>query len=271
MNLELFGEPDTGWITRLDQTRGGTLFLRHLDRLPLRCSQDTLQAALRSSRLIPPEAGSPADVRIIASVTGGWERSVIAGLLREELVRSLCAKQVEVRPSRERLEDLPCSRTLPRKIRSRTERQLQVIVPQWSAGVLPYAWPRNVAELKRVLEQAAAVAKSDELQLGDLPGELLNAVGPSLLEGSSTVLDKEGRDKCGSPANLAALSRGLFEWARNDPHYRIIPAMERELIIHAMAETGGNQVQASKLLGITRATLRKRLKRLNIQREVFIY
>ena len=94
VNRELFGEPDTGWITRLDQTRGGTLFLRHLDRLPL-ALQDTLQAALRSSRLIPPEEGSPADVRIIASVTGGWERSVIAGLLREELVRSLCAKQVE--------------------------------------------------------------------------------------------------------------------------------------------------------------------------------
>jgi two-component system nitrogen regulation response regulator GlnG len=133
-----------------------------------------------------------------------------------------------------------------------------------------YAWPRNVAELKRVLEQAAAVAKSDELQLGDLPGELLNSVGPSLLEGSSTVLDRRAATNV-DPANLAALSRGLFEWARNDPHYRIIPAMERELIIHAMAETGGNQVQASKLLGITRATLRKRLKRLNIQREVFIY
>ena len=51
----------------------------------------------------------------------------------------------------------------------------------------------------------------------------------------------------------------LFQWARRDSKLKVIPAVERELIINALAETRGNQVQAAKLLGITRATLRKRI------------
>ena len=56
--------------------------------------------------------------------------------------------------------------------------------------------------------------------------------------------------------------------ARVDPV--IIPAVERELIIHALVETHGNQVQAAKLLGITRATLRKRVDKFQIKQELAI-
>ena len=47
----------------------------------------------------------------------------------------------------------------------------------------------------------------------------------------------------------------LFRWARQNPKLKVLPAVERELIIHALQETKGNQVHAAKLLGITRATL----------------
>ena len=46
------------------------------------------------------------------------------------------------------------------------------------------------------------------------------------------------------------------------------PSVERELVIQALKETNGNQVQAAKLLGITRATLRKRIEKFEIQREL---
>ena len=49
---------------------------------------------------------------------------------------------------------------------------------------------------------------------------------------------------------------------------KLIPAVERELVIQALKETNGNQVQAAKLLGITRATLRKRIEKFDIQREL---
>jgi two-component system nitrogen regulation response regulator GlnG len=49
---------------------------------------------------------------------------------------------------------------------------------------------------------------------------------------------------------------------------KIIPAVERELVVQALKETGDNQIQAAKLLGITRATLRKRIEKFGIQREL---
>jgi two-component system nitrogen regulation response regulator GlnG len=51
---------------------------------------------------------------------------------------------------------------------------------------------------------------------------------------------------------------------------KVIPDVERELVVQALKETGDNQIQAAKLLGITRATLRKRVEKYGIQRELKI-
>ncbi|NDB77292.1 MAG: sigma-54-dependent Fis family transcriptional regulator, partial [Verrucomicrobia bacterium] len=73
------------------------------------------------------------------------------------------------------------------------------------------------------------------------------------------------------PANdVAVMARTLFTWARANSKLKVLPAVERELVICALAETQGNQVQAAKLLGITRATLRKRIEKFGIQRELSI-
>src|SRR6185503_9729461 len=68
--------------------------------------------------------------------------------------------------------------------------------------------------------------------------------------------------------DVVSLSRKLFQWARKDPKLKLIPAVELELVLQALKETAGNQVQAAKLLGITRATLRKRIEKFGIQREL---
>jgi DNA-binding NtrC family response regulator len=70
--------------------------------------------------------------------------------------------------------------------------------------------------------------------------------------------------------DVTSLARQLFQWARREPKMKIIPAVERELVIQALKETDGNQVHAAKLLGITRATLRKRVEKFGIQRELNI-
>ena len=69
---------------------------------------------------------------------------------------------------------------------------------------------------------------------------------------------------------LAQAVETLFDFARHDKHFKLLPAAERELIVRALAETSGNQVQAAKLLGITRATLRKRVDKFGIQKRMAI-
>ena len=68
--------------------------------------------------------------------------------------------------------------------------------------------------------------------------------------------------------DISPLVLQLFRWARLQGGIKVLPAVERELVIEALKETQGNQVQAAKLLGITRATLRKRVDKFGIRREL---
>ena len=70
--------------------------------------------------------------------------------------------------------------------------------------------------------------------------------------------------------DVPALARALFQLARKDTKLKVIPWVERELIVQSLQETGGNQVQAARLLGITRATLRKRIEKFGIKQELAI-
>jgi two-component system nitrogen regulation response regulator GlnG len=63
---------------------------------------------------------------------------------------------------------------------------------------------------------------------------------------------------------IDAAVRPLYALAKKDPKLKIMMAVERELITRALAETNGNQVRAAKILGITRATLRKRIEKFGI-------
>jgi two-component system nitrogen regulation response regulator GlnG len=101
----------------------------------------------------------------------------------------------------------------------------------------------------------------------DLPTEVKSGEAPASNAGSGQA----SLATPGEPADLSAVARTLFGWARKDGKLKVIPAVERELIINALAETGGNQVQAAKLLGITRATLRKRIDKFQIKQELSIH
>jgi len=73
-----------------------------------------------------------------------------------------------------------------------------------------------------------------------------------------------------SSTDASALARQLFQIAKRDPKLKVLPAVERELIIEALKDSTNNQVHAAKLLGITRATLRKRIEKFGIHRELKI-
>ena len=119
---------------------------------------------------------------------------------------------------------------------------------------------------------AASVVEDDDHE-GDMArsgnrGERSNPRG-----GRLPILPTGGRPHGTAPAGaedateIAQLAKALFKWARQDGRRQIIPAVERELVVQALLETQGNQVQAAKLLGITRATLRKRIAKFGIRQE----
>jgi two-component system nitrogen regulation response regulator GlnG len=124
-----------------------------------------------------------------------------------------------------------------------------------------------VRELENIIRRALVVAKGIAILLGDLPPEVLGPGSSAAIGGTAPTAAAAAAADPGT-IDVVALTRRLFQWARKDPKLKLIPAVERELVIQALKETNGNQVQAAKLLGITRATLRKRIEKFDIQREL---
>jgi len=113
-----------------------------------------------------------------------------------------------------------------------------------------YGWPGNVRELENTVQRAAVLATGDVLLPKDLP---LGQPAESAVSDSAAPR---------SPATIDEAVTALFEAATARPGLELLPWLEREFTKRAMEATGQNQVRAAKLLGITRATLRKRLEHL---------
>ena len=204
------------------------------------------------------------DVRVIAATNKNLDQAVAARQFREDLFYRLNVVRIHLPPLRERRDDIPL---LVNYFLEKIARELQRPPKSVAAGAVKllekYHWPGNVRELENSLRRAHVLAKSDAILPGDLPPEISGqSSGAGILPASA--------EQAGSLSHTdaAALARQLFQWARRDPKLKIIPAVERELVVQALKETGDNQIQAAKLLGITRATLRKRIEKFGIQREL---
>ncbi len=121
------------------------------------------------------------------------------------------------------------------------------------------------------------VCKADVILPADLPQAVRNGgVAPPVVRpavscpAASLTGGAVPAPAAQAESDFASLARGLFQLARTQSKLRIIPAVEKELIIQALTATQGNQVQAARLLGITRATLRKRIDKFGIRKETAI-
>ena len=120
-----------------------------------------------------------------------------------------------------------------------------------------------------LIQRAFVVTKGETILLSDLPKEIISgkniAATPSPAPKTPTDNSVSRTLPIGNQAEgIDQLADAMFQWARNHADQPLIPTVERELVKQALKETRGNQVKASTLLGITRATLRKRIEKFNI-------
>jgi transcriptional regulator with GAF, ATPase, and Fis domain len=257
-------------IGKFEQCDGGTIFLDEIGDMALAIKAKILRV-LQSGAFerVGGNQTITVDVRVIAATHKPLEQAVAAREFREDLFYRLNVVRIHIPPLRERRDDIPLlvnyflkkfSQTLgrpPKSIAAATVETLQ-----------RFHWPGNVRELENMIQRAIVMAKGDVLLPGDLPA-LISSAPASVAEGTAAPPAMAAPDET-KPADLAALTRVLFQWARENPKLKILPAVERELIIQALLETKGNQVRSAKLLGITRATLRKRVEKFQIKQELAI-
>ena len=250
-------------IGKFEQCDKGTIFLDEIgDMTP--ATQTKILRVLQSGTFERVGGNQPiqVDVRVIAATNKLLEQAVAARQFREDLFYRLNVVRIHIPPLRDRRSDVPLLvNYFLEKIAREQQRPPKSIAASVIKTLEKYHWPGNVRELENAIRRAHVMAKSGAILQSDLPPEISGKGGSGAPPLAATVGEATATD-------AAALARQLFQWARRDPKLKVIPAVERELVIQALKETGNNQVHAAKMLGITRATLRKRIEKFGIQREL---
>ena len=213
-----------------EAARSGTLFLDEIGDLPPRV-QTTLLRVLeeRAVMRLGETQLRPVDVRIVAATNRELAKEVAAGRFRSDLLYRVRVGRIHLPPLRDRRVDFPLLvHHIICEQRAITGRAVKGVSDDAMQAMLAYEWPGNVRELKNALGYAVIHCAGDALDLEDLPPEVLER----------------------SPPVAAA---------------RALPADEREWIVAALARTGGDRRAAATLLGVSRATLYRRIAHYGIE------
>src|SRR5262245_5665433 len=193
------------------------------------------------------------NVRLIAATNRDLEHLIAAGQFRSDLYYRLSVFPIVLPPLRERGDDLSLLvHYFLKQLGPELGKEVQEVSPETLDVLQQYAWPGNVRELQSLLKQALLHAMQPVLLPDFLPAALrtprdVMAAGPDMLfpDWERFLTDR-----------LQAGSTDLYAEA--------LTVMERQLLTRVLRHTGGNQLQAAQLLGITRNSLRHKLRALGI-------
>ena len=216
---------------------GGTIFLDEIGELPLEMQAKLLRVVQEKEvRPVGSNQRSRVDVRVIAATNRNLEADYRAGTFRKDLYFRLNVVTVHVPALRERRSDIPM---LTHWFLERCAPGLAVEVTNPAMKcLLQYDWPGNVRELENCIERAVALGNHETIDIDDL-APAIASVG-------------QAADETAPPA------------ATNGFGSTDLEDIERTTIERVFEQVKGDKVLAGKMLGISRATLYRKLKRYNI-------
>jgi two-component system nitrogen regulation response regulator GlnG len=262
LESELFGHEKGAFtgaerrrIGKFEQADGGTLFLDEIgDMAP--ALQAKMLRVLQEQRFERVGGNEPVQthVRVLAATNQDLPRLVAEGRFRKDLFYRLNTVTIRVPPLRDRPEDVA---ELANYFLFRFDRELGLDMRGFAPEVLDlfqaYPWPGNVRELQGVVKQAMLNASGHLVLPEFLPEHLSREPAPAATPvGSGDSLD------------LVTLIEELLRRGDGRVYDQVIAAVERVLFTRVLRHTHGHQAQASELLGLSRATLRHRLRSLRL-------
>jgi two-component system, NtrC family, response regulator AtoC len=255
MEAELFGY-ERGAFTDAKESKlglfeaaeNGFLFLDEVGDLEQSLQGKLLRAIEeRTVRRVGGIRDRKIDVIILAATNRDLEREVQQGRFRSDLYFRLAVILLHLPPLRERGDDaLLLAEHFLRRFSAKYGKDVRRIDQPARDALLAYPWPGNVRELSHVIERAVLWSRDATLRV-----EHLSLATPVRSDGNSQ------EQLVDAPVPPAASS--------DLPPHLDLTQWERNMIERAMHEAGGNQTKAAQRLGITRDTLRYRLKKFGIQ------
>ena len=214
------------------QANQGTLFLDEIGDMPLSLQPKLLRVL--EERKVRPVGGSkevPVDLRLISATHRDLEDAIVQGQFREDLYFRLNVIQLALPPLRARGSDvLLIAQGFVQTFAKQSGKQVVGLTPEAAERLASYAWPGNVRELRNAIERAVALTRHENITVDDLPERI----------------------------RAYKVSHVLV--ATDDPEELVnLAEVEKRYIARVLGAVGGNKSSASKILGIDRTTLYKKL------------
>ncbi len=247
-----FTGADSGKPGKFEMANGGTLFLDEVIDMDLEL-QPKLLRALQEREIYRVGGNKPIklDVRVISSTNKDPEQSILEGKLREDLYHRLKGIHIHLPPLRERREDIyPLAMIFLKETAKKYGKIVREISEEVMEIFLNYKWPGNVRELKNTIEAAVAICSEAVLLPEHLPGQLdvkEERIICNIEEWIDTIA-KEEFEKCILTNSIGNL------------YDKVLGQIEKKLIAKVLNLCNGNQSKAARILGITRNTLRSKIK-----------
>lgn len=261
LESELFGHEqgsftgaDRRRIGKFEQADGGTLFLDELgDMSPatqakvLRVLQDGRFERIGGSETIET------DVRVIAATNQDLEAKIDAGEFRRDLLYRLNGFSIPLPSLRQRPDDLCLLiEHFLKKAQAEVNRPTVQLAEETLKLLETYEWPGNVRELQSVVKYAVVHAVGDVITPECLPDHCRRQTGIAAPEEANAEL-----------AGVARLVRRMLHAKEPDLYRRLLSHVDRITLQETMQYVSGNQVHASQRLGMSRSTLRSKLRNLH--------
>jgi nitrogen regulation protein NR(I) len=268
LESELFGHEKGAFtgassrrIGKIEQCHGGTIFLDEIGDMSLSTQAKLLRVLQeRSFERLGGRETIKVDIRFIVATNKDLEEAIQGGKFREDLYYRLNVVSIRIPPLRERKEDIPeLSSYFVKKFNRELKKNVVGIVPSAMEKITSYGWPGNVRQLENLLKRAMVLCQGEWI----LEDQLL----------FEKALEKwEAGDLSKKPIEdlLDIFFEELSKTQISSQDLDMISTLERGLILRALKKTQGNQVQAAQILGINRGTLRSKMERYHIRKEVLV-
>jgi DNA-binding NtrC family response regulator len=219
-------------LGKLEATRGGTLFLDEVGDMSLATQARVLRALEeRAVTRLGGHEAIPVDFRLVAASNRDLRIAMEQGRFREDLFYRLSVVTLHLPPLRERRQDIPLLvEVFFKEFSLREGKEKAQLSPSALQALERYEWPGNVRELKNVIESLVVLARRDRIDLEDLSPELRQTA--------------RERGRVPIPSGLT------------------MDELEREAILQALRDWGGNRKRAAEALNIGLRTLHRKIRNL---------
>jgi transcriptional regulator with PAS, ATPase and Fis domain len=244
LESELFGHAkgaytgaDRARMGRFEAAHGGTIFLDEIGDIPLH-TQVKLLRVLEEKEIerVGENRAISVDVRVVTATNRDLEVLIKEGRFREDLYFRINVFPLSVPALRERREDVPVIvQHFLRLNNAKTGKRILGLTPEAMEKLAAYDWPGNVRELRNAIEYAFVLCHSGAISRQHLPPKVVY-------------------DNVCAPPDLRASTPALSNQADH----------QREALLNALREQGGNQSAAARMLGVSRVTVWKRIKKYGI-------